>query len=319
SPATGTCASTRPGRCTADLAAAVRVATRRRREVSWPRCPYPGSGRYPSLARSGRLRRSGKWRNGRRARFRSVCPKGREGSTPSFPTHRLPVHHREPSRFRRSACTPAVCSRWSTRRAGVVVSVALVTGSAGLIGSEAARHFAGLGLDVVGVDNDLRRYFFGEDGSTGWSLRRLVRDLGGSYTHFDTDIRDRDGLEQIFKKYGSDIAVVIHTAAQPSHDWAAKEPFTDFDVNAVGTLNVLENARHHCPDAPFIRCSTNKVYGDRPNFLPLRELETRYEIEPGHPYEDGVTEDMPIDNCLHSIFGASKVAADVMVQESGRY
>jgi CDP-paratose 2-epimerase len=199
------------------------------------------------------------------------------------------------------------------------VSVALVTGSAGLIGSEAARHFAGLGLDVVGIDNDLRRYFFGEDGSTGWSQRRLSAELGSAYTHFDTDIRDRDGLEQVFKKYGSDIAVVIHAAGQPSHDWAAREPYTDFDVNAVGTLNLLENARHHCPQAAFIHCSTNKVYGDRPNLLPLRELETRYEIEPGHPYEQGVTEDMSIDDCLHSIFGASKVAADVMVQEYGRY
>ena len=194
-----------------------------------------------------------------------------------------------------------------------------MTGSAGLIGSEAARHFAGLGLDVVGIDNDLRRYFFGEDGSTGWSLRRLTAALGSSYTHFDIDIRDRDGLEQVFKKYGSDVAVVIHAAGQPSHDWAAKEPYTDFDVNAVGTLNVLENARHHCPEAAFIHCSTNKVYGDRPNFLPLVELETRYEIEPGHPYEQGVTEDMSIDDCLHSIFGVSKVAADVMVQEYGRY
>jgi CDP-paratose 2-epimerase len=199
------------------------------------------------------------------------------------------------------------------------VSVALVTGSAGLIGSEAARHFAALGLDVVGVDNDLRRYFFGEDGSTVWSLLRLTSDLGGSYTHFDTDIRDRDGVEQIFKKYGSSVAVVIHAAAQPSHDWAAREPYTDFDVNAVGTLNVLESARHQCPEAAFIHCSTNKVYGDRPNDLPLRELETRYEIEPGHPYQDGITEDMSIDACLHSIFGVSKLAADVMVQEYGRY
>src|SRR5690606_16832065 len=246
SPATGTCASTRPGRCTADLAAAVRVATRRRREVSWPRCPYPGSGRYPSLARSGRLRRSGKWRNGRRARFRSVCPKGREGSTPSFPTltgsrsaagsRRVSGGRRAPRRYARAG---------PPEERGVLVSVALVTGSAGLIGSEAARHFAGLGLDVVGIDNDLRRYFFGEDGSTGWSLRRLVRDLGSAYTHFDTDIRDRDGLEQIFKKYGSDIAVVIHTAAQPSHDWAAKEPYTDFDVNAdVDRKSTRLNSSH---------------------------------------------------------------------------
>lgn len=197
--------------------------------------------------------------------------------------------------------------------------MALVTGSAGLIGSEAARHFCRLGLDVVGIDNDMRRYFFGDDGSTAWSLLRLTSDLADAYTHFDTDIRSRDGLEEIFKKYGSDIAVVIHTAGQPSHDWAAKEPYTDFDVNAVGTLNVLENARHHCPEAAFIHCSTNKVYGDRPNSLPLRELETRYEIEPGHPYRQGITEDMSIDGCLHSIFGVSKVAADVMVQEYGRY
>jgi CDP-paratose 2-epimerase len=199
------------------------------------------------------------------------------------------------------------------------VSVALVTGSAGLIGSEAARHFAGLGLEVVGIDNDMRRYFFGADGSTAWALARLAADLGEAYTHFDTDIRDRDGLEQIFKKYGSGISVVIHAAAQPSHDWAAKEPYTDFDVNAVGTLNVLENARQHCHEAPFIHCSTNKVYGDRPNNLPLVEQETRYEIEPGHPYEQGVTEDMSIDDSLHSIFGASKLASDVLVQEYGRY
>ena len=199
------------------------------------------------------------------------------------------------------------------------MSVALVTGSAGLIGSEAARHFAGLGLDIVGIDNDLRRYFFGDDGSTGWSLLRLTNDLGETYTHFDVDIRDRDGLERIFKKYGRDIVVVIHTAAQPSHDWAAREPFTDFDVNAVGTLNVLEYTRQYCPEAAFIHCSTNKVYGDRPNYLPLQELETRYEIAPDHPYADGITEDMSIDACLHSIFGASKVAADIMVQEYGRY
>ncbi|GIF70418.1 NAD-dependent epimerase [Asanoa ishikariensis] len=199
------------------------------------------------------------------------------------------------------------------------MSVALVTGSGGLIGSEATRHFAGLGLDVVGIDNDMRRYFYGEDGSTAWSVASLGKDLGTAYTHYETDIRDRAGLEQIFKKYGSDIAVVIHTAGQPSHDWAAKEPFTDFDVNAVGTLNVLENTRAHSIDAPFIFCSTNKVYGDRPNSLPLVELETRYEIAPDHAYADGVTEDMSIDDSMHSIFGVSKVAGDVMVQEYGRY
>jgi CDP-paratose 2-epimerase len=199
------------------------------------------------------------------------------------------------------------------------VAVVLVTGSAGLIGSEAARHFAGLGLDIVGIDNDMRRYFFGEDGSTAWSLLRLTSELGDGYTHFEVDIRDRDSLAAVFKKYASDIVLVIHTAAQPSHDWAVKEPFTDFDVNAVGTLNVLENTRQYATEAPFIHCSTNKVYGDRPNDLPLVELDTRYELPPPHAYADGVTEDMPIDTCLHSIFGASKVAADVMVQEYGRY
>lgn len=197
--------------------------------------------------------------------------------------------------------------------------MALVTGSAGLIGSETARHFAGLGLDVVGVDNDMRRYFFGPDGSTAWSVLRLTSELGDAYTHFEVDIRNRDGLADVFKKYGTEIAVVIHTAAQPSHDWAAKEPFTDFDINAVGTLNVLENTRQHAPEAAFIFTSTNKVYGDRPNSLPLVELDTRYEIAAGHEYEQGITEDMSMDTCLHSVFGASKVAADVMVQEYGRY
>ncbi len=199
------------------------------------------------------------------------------------------------------------------------MSVALVTGSAGLIGSEAVRHFAGLGLDVVGIDNDMRAQFFGAEASTAWNVLRLTSELGDSYTHQDVDIRDRDALAKIFAKYGKDIAVVIHTAAQPSHDWAVRDPYTDFDVNAGGTLNILQNVREHCIDAPMIHCSTNKVYGDRPNSLPLIELETRWEIDPSHPYADGITEDMSIDNCLHSVFGASKVAADVMVQEYGRY
>jgi CDP-paratose 2-epimerase len=199
------------------------------------------------------------------------------------------------------------------------VSVALVTGSAGLIGSEAVRHFASLGLDVVGIDNDMRKEFFGPEASTAWNVLRLTSELGEAYTHHDVDIRDRDMLAAIFRRYARDIAVVIHTAAQPSHDWAVRDPYTDFDVNAVGTLNVLQNVREHCIEAPVIHCSTNKVYGDRPNELPLVERETRWEIEPGHPYEGGIREDMSIDACLHSIFGASKVAADVMVQEYGRY
>lgn len=199
------------------------------------------------------------------------------------------------------------------------MSVAVVTGSAGLIGAETARHFAGLGLDVVGVDNDLRQYFFGPDGSVEGSLTQLRRDLGSGYTHHDTDIRDRDGIDRLFARYGDDVALVVHTAAQPSHDWAAREPFTDFDVNAGGTLNVLESVRRHCPEAVLIHCSTNKVYGDRPNQLPIVERETRYEIAPGHPYEQGIDEELSIDRSLHSLFGASKVAADVLVQEYGRY
>jgi len=199
------------------------------------------------------------------------------------------------------------------------VGVALISGSAGLIGSEAARHFAGLGLDIVGIDNDMRGYFFGPDASTATSMRRLTRDLGDAYRHFNADIRDREGLAAIFQRCGRDIRVVIHAAAQPSHDWAAADPYTDFEVNAVGTLHMLENTRRHAPEAAFIHCSTNKVYGDLPNGLPLVERPTRYEIEPGHRYEQGITEDMPIDHSLHSVFGASKVAADVMVQEYGRY
>ncbi|GAB1643799.1 NAD-dependent epimerase/dehydratase family protein [Krasilnikovia sp. MM14-A1259] len=199
------------------------------------------------------------------------------------------------------------------------MAVALVTGSGGLIGSEAVRHFAGLGLDVVGIDNDMRQEFFGPEASTAWNVRRLTDELGAAYTHQGIDLRDRDALAKIFTHYGRDIAVVIHTAAQPSHDWAVRDPFTDFDVNAVGTLNVLQNVREHCIDAPVIHCSTNKVYGDRPNSLPYTEQATRWELAPDHPYYEGITEDMSIDQCLHSVFGASKVAADVMVQEYGRY
>ncbi len=199
------------------------------------------------------------------------------------------------------------------------MSIAVVTGSAGLIGSQAAIHFAGLGLDVIGVDNDMRKVFFGDDSSTAWMVDELRGQLGERYRHADLDIRDRDGIDRLFAEHGTDIAVVIHTAAQPSHDWAAREPFTDFDVNAVGTLNVLEATRQHCPDAVFIFTSTNKVYGDTPNRLPLVEQETRWEIDPGHTYAGGIREDMSIDMTLHSLFGASKVAADVVVQEYGRY
>jgi len=199
------------------------------------------------------------------------------------------------------------------------VSVAIITGSAGLIGSEATTFFAGQGLDVVGIDNDMRRVFFGEDASTTWNRQRLEKTLGSQYRHLQADIRDNEAITQIFKQYGSHIALIIHTAAQPSHDWAARDPMMDFSVNANGTLNLLEATRQYCPEAPFIFTSTNKVYGDTPNHLPLVELETRWEIDPNHTYKSGIREDMSIDQTLHSLFGASKVAADVLVQEYGRY
>ena len=196
---------------------------------------------------------------------------------------------------------------------------ALITGAAGLIGAEAARFYADKGYAVVGVDNDMRRYFFGDEASTDWQRRQLEECLPG-YRHCAIDIRDQAAVDQLFAQYTSDISVVIHTAAQPSHDWAAREPMTDFSVNATGTLVLLEALRQHCPDACFIFTSTNKVYGDGPNRLPLEERETRWELAPDHPYyAHGIDEQMSIDGCLHSLFGASKVAADILVQEYGRY
>jgi CDP-paratose 2-epimerase len=199
------------------------------------------------------------------------------------------------------------------------MSVALVTGSAGLIGSEAVRFLAAQGLSVVGIDNDMRQYFFGADGSTDWNRRLLERELSG-YEHVSADVRDQDAIRRIFERFGRNISLVVHAAAQPSHDWAAREPITDFSVNATGTLVLLEAVRIHCPDAVFIFTSTNKVYGDTPNRLPLVEGTTRWELASDHPAAvDGIDESMSIDGTLHSVFGASKVAADVMVQEYGRY
>lgn len=199
------------------------------------------------------------------------------------------------------------------------MSVAIVTGSAGLIGSEAVKFFHEKGFDVVGVDNNMRRYFFGEDGSTQWNREALERTLR-NYRHCDADIRDGEEIARLFGEYGKAIDLVIHTAAQPSHDWAAREPVTDFTVNANGTLNLLEATRRFCPEAAFIFTSTNKVYGDTPNNLPLVEEETRWETDAAHPYHDfGIDESMSIDQSKHSVFGASKVAADVMAQEYGRY
>lgn len=199
------------------------------------------------------------------------------------------------------------------------MAVALVTGSAGLVGAETVRRFSREGFAVAGIDNDMRAYFFGPDGSTKWAARQLQQELE-SYRHHNVDIREYGELERVFRAYEGEIGVVVHTAAQPSHDWAAREPLTDFGVNATGTLNVLELARQHCPEAPFIYTSTNKVYGDAPNGLPLVELDTRWEVEESHPYAaHGIDEGMSIDQTLHSVFGASKVAGDVMVQEYGRY
>lgn len=198
------------------------------------------------------------------------------------------------------------------------MSVAIVTGSAGLIGSEAVRFFADLGMDVVGIDNDMRRYFFGGSASTDWNRQRLEQDIV-RYTHHALDIRDQDAIDRIYKRYGREIALTIHAAAQPSHDWAAREPHTDFAVNATGTLNLLETTRHHAPQSVFIFTSTNKVYGDTPNRLPLIETETRWELAESHSYYDGIPEEMSIDQTMHSLFGASKVAADVLVQEYGHY
>jgi CDP-paratose 2-epimerase len=197
--------------------------------------------------------------------------------------------------------------------------VAVITGSAGLIGSEAAVYFAELGFDVAGIDNDMRQVFFGADASTDWNRHRLERRLGSRYTHYDLDIRDRDGVLRLFSRYEGSIDLVIHAAAQPSHDWAARDPIVDFTVNANGTLHLLEATRTFAPDAAFIYTSTNKVYGDAPNRLPLTEEPLRWEISPGHTYAAGIREDMSIDQSMHSLFGASKIAADVMVQEYGRY
>jgi CDP-paratose 2-epimerase len=198
------------------------------------------------------------------------------------------------------------------------MSVIIITGSAGLIGSEAVRFFGNLGMHVVGIDNDMRKFFFGDEASTEWNRQRLEREVE-KYEHYNVDIRDYSKIVEIFDRFGRDISLVIHTAAQPSHDWAARDPFSDFSVNANGTLNLLQATREYCPESPFIFTSTNKVYGDLPNLLPLVEQEKRWEIDSTHRYHVGISEDMSIDQSKHSLFGASKVAADILVQEYGRY
>ena len=194
----------------------------------------------------------------------------------------------------------------------------IITGSTGLIGSSTCEFYLNKKKPIIGIDNDLRKYFFGTHGSNKWKEKKLRKDK--NYKHYSVDIRNKLKIFEIFKKYKKKIKAVIHTAAQPSHDWAAKEPFTDFDVNANGTLNLLEALRKYCPNASFVFTSTNKVYGDTPNFLPLEEKKLRYEIKKSHKFfKKGIDETMSIDHTTHSIFGASKTAADLLVQEYGRY
>ena len=193
--------------------------------------------------------------------------------------------------------------------------ILLVTGSSGLIGSEVCVHFSALGWEIHGIDNNQRAAFFGPQGDTRWNQKRLQSTLP-AFHHHELDIRDRSGLVRLLGDLRP--AAIVHTAAQPSHDRAAAIPFDDFDTNAVGTLNLLEAARQGCPEAPFVHMSTNKVYGDRPNGIPLVELDTRWDYaDPA--FADGIPESYSIDQSKHSLFGASKVAADVMVQEYGRY
>ena len=194
---------------------------------------------------------------------------------------------------------------------------ALITGSSGLIGSQSVEFFIEKGFKVVGIDNDMRAYFFGKEASTEENKKCLEEAFKDKYTHLSIDIRDKVKVEEVFKKYSFEL--IIHTAAQPSHDWAVREPFTDFEINANGTLNLLEYCRKYSPQAVFIFTSTNKVYGDTPNKLPLTELETRWELPEDHRFYNGIDESMSIDNSTHSLFGASKIAADILVQEYGRY
>jgi CDP-paratose 2-epimerase len=197
------------------------------------------------------------------------------------------------------------------------MATAIVTGSGGLVGSESVIHFAERGWTVHGLDNDMRARFFGAGASTAPMRAHLRERFPDEYVEHDLDIRDADAVERLFA--GHDIGLVVHTAAQPSHDWAARDPQTDFTVNANGTLNLLEAARRHCADAPFVFCSTNKVYGDTPNRLPLEELGTRLELPADHRYHGGIDTTMSIDASTHSLFGVSKAAADLLVQEYGRY
>jgi len=197
------------------------------------------------------------------------------------------------------------------------MSIALITGSCGLVGSESVKFFSKKGFDVIGIDNNSRKFFFGSDGDISWVKKELIKEIK-NYKHFNIDIRNYINLKKIFNKYKKNIKIIIHAAAQPSHDWAKDKAIIDFEINSRGTLNMLELTKIFCPDSPFIFTSTNKVYGDNPNKLPLVEKKTRWEIKKSHKFSSGIDETMSIDNCTHSFFGASKTYADLAVQEYGR-
>ena len=197
------------------------------------------------------------------------------------------------------------------------MSVVLITGSCGLVGSESVKFFTSKGFDVIGIDNNFRQKFFGKDGDTRWIKNNLIK-LYKNYAHKNIDIRNYLALEKIYRKYKNSIKLIIHSAAQPSHDWAKKKPFIDFNINALGTLNLLNLTKKYSHNASFIFLSTNKVYGDNPNLLPLKELNSRWEISKKSKYFNGIDETMSIDNCIHSFFGASKSYADLIVQEYGK-
>ena len=197
------------------------------------------------------------------------------------------------------------------------MSVVLITGSTGLVGSEAVKFFCEKGFDVVGVDNNLRKFFFGKDGSTTWVKNRLIKNYK-NFRNYETDIRNLNKLNKIFNKYKKNISILIHCAAQPSHDYGKNNPTIDFNVNATGTLNLLELTKKYCPNACFIFMSTNKVYGDNPNRLKIYEKTTRWELKQKDKYFKGISESFPIDDCTHSFFGVSKTYADLIVQEYGK-
>ena len=197
------------------------------------------------------------------------------------------------------------------------MSVVLITGSTGLVGSEAVNFFCKKGFDVIGIDNNLRKFFFGEDGSTIWIKNKLLKS-NKNFKNYSVDIRNFHNLKKIYRKYSKDISLIIHCAAQPSHDYGKNYPIIDFNVNATGTLNLLELTKKYCPEAPFIFMSTNKVYGDNPNKLKIIEKKTRWELSKSNKFFRGINEQLSIDECTHSFFGVSKTYADLIVQEYGK-